>query len=585
MNTGTSLPKSDAAPPNVGFNPDDEATRYLAAAVHLDSRLADAVIEECLAEPHRVVPPAPGVRAHIVLREAVAAQEARSISNVALLILLAVLAMFGSILLVIWLSSALAWRVSTRLLTRRSTRPSWAVTALAWLPLMWLFNLMLGFPVALLLFASTMSEPASDSYGSSSSDDVSGLFTGLFAVVGLAAVAIAGIALVGTLFIQRYLPWHIVTRFFQFGHFHPNTPPREFVTRACRPFAARLHRIAAEDHLRQHATPRNVIVYRGASPFVGAGARVRTWSQAIDLHSVDPAVPIPEFTAADLQHFIADDVDGIRKSPDITPGQRFAGLEISDAAFLAAGQLLHYPEASFFVNELVNGRNPVIGDTYWDELLNRSPEWLRHYRCFRLDAWEKQVAVAGYLHIGYERRTLYVEWSGFVLPPVAPEYRTVDTPPRWPYLHAGWQAVCDLAVLPTSVPARVGEVARWVRASYGIGRGRTTTPAQAANALGALSTVREIGAGRRLPTFFQASDSDQYLKILERRVLDAMHRFLASRGISTELFNAMVTQINNSTVMEGCTVVAGNIGGSANQGSINADNIRIPAAQPIKEST
>lgn len=52
----------------------DEPTRYLAAAVHLDDELADALVEEYLAEPKRAVPPSPGVDAVTVLREATAAQ-------------------------------------------------------------------------------------------------------------------------------------------------------------------------------------------------------------------------------------------------------------------------------------------------------------------------------------------------------------------------------------------------------------------------------------------------------------------------------------------------------------------------------
>ncbi|MFQ6397648.1 hypothetical protein ACLMAJ_29910 [Nocardia sp. KC 131] len=41
------------------IDPADEATRYLASAVHLDDELADVLVEECLAEPKRPIPPSP----------------------------------------------------------------------------------------------------------------------------------------------------------------------------------------------------------------------------------------------------------------------------------------------------------------------------------------------------------------------------------------------------------------------------------------------------------------------------------------------------------------------------------------------
>ncbi|MGW4715364.1 hypothetical protein [Nocardia sp. NPDC004260] len=587
--------------------PEDEATRYLASAAHLHPQLADTLVEEFLTEPFRVVVPSPGVRADVVLREAVAAQTARRIGNALLLVLLLAFLVLGSGLIVIWLASGLAWRVSARIVARvmrrqngpdtgrrpaRSTPPPWWSTALLWLPLSWIFVLALSFPLTLLLmFGSDESHTSrsrrGDGFGKGFSDSPDLSFTdGLTSFVAIAsgfALLLVTVAMYCVLFVQRFLPWVLADRCFQFGFFHPDTPPRPFVSWACRQFAGRLERIAQEERRATHPMPRNVVVYRGNRPFVGAGARVRSWSQAIELHSDDPAAKpdaeIGEFTAADLQNFVAEDVDAIRKSPDITPGGRFAGLTITDTAFVSAGHLRHYADATFFADELTAGRNPLLADTYWHGLLNRSPEWLRLYRCFRVEAWERQLAVAGYLHVGYERRTLYLEWNGFVLPPVAAAYRTVDTPPGATMARSLWRALGEMALLPTTVPSRVADVTTWVRDVLGYGHGLTRTPAQAAHAFGAAATVREIGAGIAFPHFFQEADADQYLKILERRVLDAIQRFLASKGIATGTFTAMVTQINNATVMDGCTVVAGSIGGSGNSGTVgSADVIGTPAA-------
>lgn len=572
------------APPPV--NPDDEATRYLAAASHFDPELADQLIEECLAEPYRAIAHTPGVHAATVLREAVAARAARSLVSIGVVALALLIAVFGFVMALFWLVSALAWRTAAWVLTRIRTRrarslgapppddrpPWWAVAAL-WFPLQSGFSLVLLLPLA----------ADSSSFGGGGSSDFDDSLAGMYSIGSEIGVLIATLIIVCVLFVHRYLPWVLAERYFRFGIFRPDLPPREFVAWACRPFAARLARIAEQDASRDRASPRNLIIYRDHRPFVGAGYRVRSWSQAIELHNAESGKPgeqVPVLSAAELQQFIAEDVDSLRKSPDLAPGGRFAGLEITDTALLSAGHLLHYADAQYFVNELTAGRTPYLDAVYWQGLHDRSPEWLRYYKGFRIESWERQLAVAAFLHVGYEERTLYLEWNSFVLPPIAPEYRTVDTPPSAAPVRALWHALGDTALLPTTVPRRITEIWRWVRDVYGIGRGAVRTPVAAAQSLGTALTVREIGAGTMFPDFFQETDSDRYLKVLEQRVLDATRRFLAEKGVATEMFASMVTQINNSTVMEGCTIVAGSVGGSGNQGTVGATTANTTVSVP-----
>ncbi|MBF6213413.1 hypothetical protein IU433_25100 [Nocardia puris] len=558
------------------IDPGDEATRYLAAAAHLDAELADELVEECLAEPCRMVLHSPGVRASVVLREAVAAQAARRIGSAALLVLLLITFVLSPGLVLLWLASGLAWRTGGWLVARirrnrQANRPqappdrgaTWGPTAALWLPVFTVYSFLIVMPVVYVGAAVRINlgieTPVVDT-------PIGYVYIGR---LGFPVVALA-LAMLCVLFVLRYLPWVLADRRFRFGRFDPDAPPREFVTLACRPFEARLRRIDAEEERNREALPRNLIIYRGHDPFVGAGARVRTWSQAIELHpaAATPGAPMPEFTAGDLHRAIADDVDALRKAPDLSPGGRFAGLEIRDTALLSAGHILHYPDARYFFRELEARRDPTLAERYWHGLYDRSPEWLRFYRCFRVESWEREVACSGYLHVGYERRTLYLEWNGFVLPPIWSRYRTVDTPPTLPALYALWRALGDLALAPASIRRRVADLWRWGRDLRGAGRGRLDTPERVAHSLGVAATVREIGTGMEFPNFFQETDADRYLKILEQRVLDAIQRFLTAQGVATDAFSSMVTQINNATVMNGCTVIAGSVGGSGNQGAV-----------------
>lgn len=260
-------------------------------------------------------------------------------------------------------------------------------------------------------------------------------------------------------------------------------------------------------------------------------------------------------------------------------------MVIAESAFVAADSLLHYRDAEYFAAALRHGHEPVLSPQAWDELPNRSPEWLRYYRVFKVESWERQVNVAAYLRVGCEQRTLYLEWNGFVLPPIAAGYRNVDTPPSWLPVRIAWRTLSDLALLPVTLLSRVGGFVRWVRDTYGLGRGRTDSAGRAAHAFGAHATIRELGAGTRFPNFFHTTDSDQYLKILERRTLAAVQRFLTERGISTEALRTMVTHIDNSTVLDGCTVVAGNVGGSGNRGTLDSTSIRISGESTGRSST
>lgn len=88
---------------------EDETTRYLCAAAHLDQEFADQAIRETLVEPLRAAPPMPGVNVGAVLREAVAARTRRRIRDAILLVCLLGVLYTGGYLFMLWLLYAIAW--------------------------------------------------------------------------------------------------------------------------------------------------------------------------------------------------------------------------------------------------------------------------------------------------------------------------------------------------------------------------------------------------------------------------------------------------------------------------------------------
>ncbi|MFD0362760.1 hypothetical protein ACFQZZ_15055 [Nocardia sp. GCM10030253] len=563
--------ETDVAIPVI--DPADEATRYLASAVHLDDDLADVLVEEYLAEPKRSIPPSPGVRAEPVLREAAAAQARRRMTSVGLLLLLFGMLVTSALLVFGWLASAIAWRLGA-LVVARLARPKsgervwlvyrwqrWCLTAGLWLVLNSVTIALITLPFVLLAVAAE--NFGSDSQSWSSGSDVAAYY--------MLAILLS-LVMFSLLAAQAYLRRRTVDGWFGYGIYQPNAAPRNFVSWACGPYAARLERIAA-DESRRAQTPNasEIVVYRGHKPFVGAGVRVQNWSIALPLltagdNGKDAAVPV--FSPAELQDFVAAELESLRTPQTLTPGWRFSGLEMVHWATLSARHMMHYPAAGPLLGQLDSGTNPTLTVKDWVGLIDSSPEWLRYLRCYRVEAWERQLAVSGYLHVGCDNRTLVLEWNAYVLPPVAQQYRMVDEPPRVPELRALWQAACELAVLPVTVPARIADLVRGVRDMAGIGKGRWRTPLQASRVFGAVASLREVAAGDEFTNFFEESDCDRYLKILDRRIFDAVHRFLETKGLSTGTFDGLVAQINNSTVLNNCNVIAGNVGGQGNVGTV-----------------
>jgi hypothetical protein len=547
-----------------------EATRYLCAAVHLDRHLADALVEEYLSEPKRAVPPSPGVHAGAVLREAVSARARARKFEAILLSIFVALALFAPALVVAWLCSALSWkfwgfavdcasmvRSGRRAPNRLSPRQRRWATSLLWsgTAIIWVWAALAG-----------LNSLLGESDGGSAAS-----FFGAFAFTSVLVLVPAAYAVLVAL---SYLPWHTAETWFQFGAYHPDAGAREAAQRACRRYEDRLRRIAVEEARRAHFGAGEVVVYRGRDPFVGAGARVRSWSSAFQLRSKDTGSKddrsVPAFAPAELYRYVSEEVAKLREAQYLSPGLRFGGMRSTQWAAVSAAQLPYVDAGRMLLAQLEDFRDPELAEQDWVELANSSPEWLRYYHCYRVDGWAQQLVVSGYLHIGCEERTLYLEWHGFVLAPVTQGVRSIDNPPRHIELRSVWRALVELALLPVSLPGRIADAIRGIKESTGLRNSHWATPAQAAEVFGSSAGLREIAAGKQLNNTFQELDSSRYLKILERRVLDAVQRFLDEREIHAQGFNEMVAQINNSMVFNNSNIMAGNIGGEFNTGSVGA---------------
>lgn len=510
------------------------ATRYLCVGAELDEVFARQVLGELLAE-HRVVAPSYGIDVVPVVLHALKAERRRMLRDMALCALVLTELVLAPIpaVAVLLVTSWTAWARRSAGGTGRAMSLIIGIALLAFSAAAWLQyqDLLLLGPAADLLRVGGM-------------DRLDRFLVSLPVVVLLAGLV-------------RYTEWHVgralVGRQLRADRFDPG---------AVRvPLSDRLRRrLAVIDH-QQYG---GVTVYRSDAedPFVGAGIVMDgTWSIALDLHPKrdllnEGAGKMRWFTPAELHRDLGQRLAGLG---DAGLGQpyRLPSLELSDEVF-------------------------VDGLTSWDGLpahvrLVRSPARvkeqerianvptgpLRHFKCVRVESWGGELVMTVFVHLATQGRTLFVEFTPCLLPPIRPEYHVVDI---WPVPTAEERGAAIREAWGGSVGALVAAPARLVE-SWRLGsepgrRERTLRRALSRGHVvdrGAVTSVRQLGA-RPLPDhYFQRLDARKYLNVIQVQLFNAITDFLDAHSIDTsELRERQTAILNKSVTIQGLTIQGDN---------------------------
>lgn len=543
----------------------DGTTRYLCAATHLDEEFCDAAIAEFLVEPVRAIPPSPGVDSAAVLREAVAAQTRRRIRDGLLLGLLAVLAFVNFTTVIFWAvlvavavgllalgrnrraiaAAALpggayaGWRMLTGgagLLTSRAGRDR---RTLAWVIVV--LSLVLGIP---LFLALQVQSDFATSLGQSGAPEVE-LSTGIWLTLLVSSLMLAVIVT------DKFTVAKLMTSSFRRGRFDPDArrAPSEWerMVRSLgrNSFRAGLHRVARSDEISQPAGQADVIVYRGYNPFIGAGHKVDHHVIALPLEpsedQSDDPVPI---SVNDLHRHVAERLATLRSPSSLGPGRRLEQLRHREQVLMPADRLLF--------NQFAQMRPPVLPDLFQPPLthlplgaaraLAEDPlEWARYYSCFRVESWDRDLTTSCYLHIGTDQRMLYLEWTYCALLPVSEHYRSVD------HVRESWwtslgHSLVELIVFPASVTRRFQSVFRKHKPL--IQHPDEVVP----DRYGAAQSLRELAADIDAQTYFQETDVERYVSIIDGTLFRAVGQFLEQRGYSVVEFKKMTDSVVNAFI-------------------------------------
>ncbi|GAA2673635.1 MULTISPECIES: hypothetical protein [Actinosynnema] len=502
----------------------DEVTRYLCAAAHLDPEFADSAVREFLGSPNRAIPPSPGVDSEAVLREALAARGRRVLRDAALLLLLVVALLTEPLVVVLWLLVGLPFAFRKPDPRRAGKQQQGVLIALGVMGVFLVYVL-----IALEEYNSPRSRYAREP---ELIPGVDGEFFVLAAIFFLLALLL--------LLADRFAVHNLVFTSFQRGNFTGAKRTRSWFgewrfsadnVRAREKGLEVLRRAAVPDD-----RPR-IVVYRGERPFVGTGLVYDPWSLALTLDPADePGRPV-DVDLGELYEALAHGLTELVGPSSLSPSGRLTGLRATEQVVASAAELANRvddPRATGLLPG-AHGRPPhTLPAERADGVAREPQEWLRYFRCFQVESWDRQLVVTWYLHLGCDDGRLYVEWTPTVLMPVRAVYKDIDATRPTP-LKPVREALARALSLPLTAFSRARRLV-----SRLVGPSRSLSPSER---YGAESSLRELGAGDEVLDYFQRADLERYAKLMDRQLLRTLGRYLERRGVTTTEFMRQATQV------------------------------------------
>lgn len=432
-----------------------DATRYLCAAVHLDSRIADQVIDDLLEQDYRAAPSSPDVDLVPVVLHALAARRRQLTRDVILVVLM---------------------------------------IAMAW------------------------------------------FLVSLHSTAFLVSIALAWAAVLGETLVATY---GVLAHDLRPGNFHPARVPRPASSKARK----RLEQI--EEFGRS-----NVSVYSSYVPFVGHGRTVEAWSAALALRGTANRKAEP-FTTSDIHDFV------LARMREIPVGT----VEVSDRIYVDGRDIRG--DRRFLAGDLSVPRAHV-DPSLIRSLMVEPEDRARPYLSFQIKGWRGQLVLSTFLRFVVTSKEVFIEVSHSLLTPVRDEFQVVDRllpqpTARQAVVLAGKSAAMLLIYLVRAPMALAKAITRPLAAELRTARQRREILGALHFNYGAPVSPRETVSDPQFQRYFQKLDTSHYVKVLEKRLLDAIVDFLEARGIDTSEFDERKQTIENNGLYVAGNLVAGSV--------------------------
>jgi hypothetical protein len=478
-----------------GLPADQDATRYLCTAAHLDPGFTRQVVRELLVAEHRLPLPVPSVDLATVVRHAIAARSRRLYRDAAMLVILAVTAAVAGWAVGVWYVWSAGLWLALRAARQGSARHAAVFGAVLW-----------GFAALIVLaLAATDTDPLG----------LRGAWripppTAAETAVWVGAPAVAALACWLAVFAEEIAARATIAERLRRERFTPTSwlsAEPAWAQHALGVLGERL----ADGRLEHHP------VVDPANPFVGAGPQVlrRRW-----LIELGPAAGrSAPFDTADLLDRICERLtDGLDAldSADLT---RDPAAAVVDECAISTADALATRDGRDSVRLLPDA--PALGGQ------GGGP---RPFRRIRVGADPAGLIVTVFLNATAGAGLLQVELYGHVLGPIAARYRAADSASSFNPASAFGCAVRAAKRLPHAVFTAPRGLLRTTADPVLRRRHRAALARAAAGGLtvqaGARFSAREAVAARAGADRFADEDANLYLAVVERRVREELRPLL-----------------------------------------------------------
>ena len=204
---------------------------------------------------------------------------------------------------------------------------------------------------------------------------------------------------------------------------------------------------------------------------------------------------------------------------------------------------------------------------------------VRGYKRIQITEWGGEIIITCFLRCALRGNSLFVEFRRFLLPPIAPQHRAIDKMGEDTFASAVATVLMSIFVGPIYAVLACfivfAEIQTFLGNIFGaeerqIRHRRKEIQRDLAFDCGAESTLRSLFSQSTFMHYFQKVDFDARNKVIERKVLDEIERFLDDHGIDTKDIRDRQTTILNSGIL-----VQG--------GDVNAESLAVGAgAQSTK---
>ncbi|HET7437759.1 MAG TPA: hypothetical protein VFN10_23845 [Thermoanaerobaculia bacterium] len=361
------------------------------------------------------------------------------------------------------------------------------------------------------------------------------------------AIPAVGVLMVAAFFGKRYAERWKLAQPFTREAWDPENVRREFGADITRDIREGLS-----------SADQNLMVYRGFTPFVGAGMTVNGWTMLVDTTKAAQSFGTIEKTEPVAIPELYD------KALSALKALHVPGCEIHDAVFVSGVEIRNNRE--MLPNVFGRPAQRVSQTTIERLRADNSDAHARWYPWVRVYDWENDIALSVFLRFHLQGKHLFIEVSRHLLTPLGEAYRAVDrTPPATIaevvklFITSAIGAPFAAIYYPLQLLARGQQTLVHL---FGFER-REHARAVRENPrfnFGVAQSLREQASSGLYSHYFQKIDAGMFASMLDAEILDTLVTYLDARGIDTsELRERRLTIVNSGIIVQSGDVKAGSL--------------------------